>query len=88
MTHSPHSDKHGIPSLSRIPFSSIVTLMLSDYHTHTILCKHAEGVPAEFCGAARRLGMTQFAFTDHAPAPCGYDRWNRMTLDQFPTYVD
>jgi histidinol-phosphatase (PHP family) len=62
-------------------------LRLSDYHTHTPLCKHAVGEPAEYVAAAAARGLDEIAFTDHVPAPDGYDAANRMLLEQYPEYL-
>ena len=64
------------------------TTMLADYHTHTVLCKHADGEPTEYVDVARRKQMPEICFTDHVPAPDGYDPLNRMTLDEFPRYEE
>jgi histidinol-phosphatase (PHP family) len=58
-----------------------------DTHVHTPLCRHAGGTVPEYAAAARRAGMRFLTFTDHAPAPGGYDAKHRMTLDQFPDYA-
>lgn len=58
-----------------------------DYHTHTPLCKHASGTPAEFRSSAAAIRMNELCFTDHAPDPSGYDLKHRMTILQFPSYV-
>lgn len=60
--------------------------MLADYHVHTPLCKHAEGLPSEYVAQAIRKGLGEICFTDHVPAPSGYDAENRMRLAQFPEY--
>lgn len=60
--------------------------MLPDYHIHTALCQHATGLPSEYYGRAAVLGLPHICFTDHVPAPDGYDPRNRMTLDQYPRY--
>lgn len=60
--------------------------MLADYHMHTIFCKHAEGDVAEYVDAAQRKSLPEICFTDHVPAPDGYDPRNRMILDVFPEY--
>ena len=57
-----------------------------DYHLHTPLCRHARGEPAAYHARARQLGLSEICFTDHAPAPCGYDERCRMRLDQFAEY--
>lgn len=62
--------------------------MIADYHIHTPLCKHAGGKPEEYLSRAQSLGLTEICFTDHAPAPDGYDPSNRMEIDQFSQYRD
>ena len=61
--------------------------MLADYHTHTAFCKHAEGAVADYIDAARQKQLAEICFTDHVPAPDGYDPLNRMELGTFPDYV-
>jgi len=60
----------------------------ADYHIHTFLCKHAEGMPADYVAAARARGVPEMCFADHAPAPDGYDPGVRMSIEQFPEYVE
>ena len=62
--------------------------MLADYHMHTVFCKHADGDVAEYVAVARQKKLPEICFTDHVPAPDGYDSGNRMTLDKFPAYAD
>ena len=42
--------------------------MPADYHTHTPLCRHAEGEPEEFVDAAIAAGLDEYGISDHAPA--------------------
>ncbi len=63
-----------------------MSIALPDYHIHTPLCKHASGAPEEYKLHAARLGMPALCFSDHAPAPDGYDSKYRMALDDFPAY--
>ncbi len=58
-----------------------------DYHTHHELCRHAEGRTVAYALAARDAGIPEIAATDHAPTDCGFGQDHRMTLDQFPQYV-
>ncbi len=58
-----------------------------DYHTHTALCKHAQGGPAQYVRAAVAAGVREIAITDHCPAPTDYDAPHRMTLAEYPRYV-
>lgn len=60
----------------------------ADTHLHTPLCRHAEGLPEAYVAAAAARGIPEITFTDHAPAPCGYDARHRMTLEEFPQYRD
>lgn len=62
----------------------------SDYHTHTPLCQHASGTPAEFVAEALRMGLSAYGISDHAPmAPElePYDDW-RMLYEQLPEYME
>lgn len=61
--------------------------LLTDYHTHTPLCRHAEGWPLEYARAASELGLAELGFADHSPMPRYFDDW-RMLLEEFPRYVD
>jgi histidinol-phosphatase (PHP family) len=58
-----------------------------DYHMHTPLCHHAVGEPVEYARQAVAAGLTEIAFTDHAPMrQDGFDNW-RMRADQLADYV-
>jgi histidinol-phosphatase (PHP family) len=59
---------------------------LPDYHTHTHLCKHAEGEPLDYFGRMKTVGIGQMATTDHCPSPHAYDPSHRMTMSEFDTY--
>lgn len=39
----------------------------SNYHTHTFLCKHAEGTPSDYAAKALELGYHTIAISDHGP---------------------
>lgn len=41
--------------------------ILSNYHNHTYLCKHAEGKPDDYAKLAIKLGYHTIAITDHGP---------------------
>lgn len=70
------------------PTSGYGLRLPADYHTHTALCKHATGAPAEFRQAAATAGLAEICFTDHCPEPSGYDARHRMSLAQYPDYLD
>ncbi len=61
--------------------------MLCDHHTHTLLCGHAKGVPADYARAARERGLDAIGISDHNPMPRPFDDW-RMSLDDLPRYLD
>ena len=62
--------------------------MPADYHTHTPLCKHAEGTPEEYVDAAIAAGLTELGISDHAPMPDEpFDDW-RMLQSEIPAYLD
>ncbi len=60
--------------------------MRIDLHTHTPLCKHAEGEPSAFLAAAAAAGLSEMGVADHIPWPAGYDSDSRMDPEQFPEY--
>lgn len=61
--------------------------MFSNFHTHTYLCKHAEGTPLDYAKAAEAVGCSALGFSDHCPYP-GDDMWLycRMAAKQIPHY--
>lgn len=61
--------------------------MPPDYHTHTPLCKHAEGSPREFAASAIKAGLPELGISDHSPMKEYFDDW-RMEWEEFPRYLD
>jgi histidinol-phosphatase (PHP family) len=62
--------------------------MPADYHTHTPLCRHAEGEPEAFVDEALAAGLTEYGISDHAPQrPEPYDDW-RMFEAELPEYFE
>jgi histidinol-phosphatase (PHP family) len=57
--------------------------MNADLHTHTYLCKHADGVAEEYIRSAIERGFQMIGCSDHAPMPNDYDAKHRMSLEQF-----
>lgn len=60
--------------------------IVSNYHTHTYLCKHAEGTPVDYVKLAKNNNYHTIAITDHGPLIDEiynqiYTR--RMTYDQY-----
>lgn len=61
--------------------------MLADYHTHTPLCRHAEGWPTDFALAAQRAELAELGVSDHSPMPTPFDDW-RMLREEMPLYLE
>lgn len=62
--------------------------MIADYHMHTPLCKHAVGEPEEYARRALERGIDEIGFSDHTPMPSTYDPDWRMSLDEYPRYLE
>ena len=60
---------------------------LADYHTHTPLCRHAEGWPVDYARVAVERGLGELGFADHNPMPEQFDEW-RMSLADLPRYLE
>jgi histidinol-phosphatase (PHP family) len=61
--------------------------MLTDYHTHTPLCLHAEGNPVDYARHAQSIGLAEIGLSDHNPMPEKFDDW-RMLLSDLPRYFE
>lgn len=61
--------------------------LLCDYHTHTPLCRHAEGWPVDYARAAVERGLAELGISDHSPMPEFFDDW-RMLIGDLPRYLD
>ncbi len=61
----------------------------ADYHTHTPLCLHAEGLPIEYAAAALARGLDEIGISDHCPmdGPEPFDDW-RMRRADLPRYFE
>lgn len=57
--------------------------MIGDFHTHNLLCKHADGVLEEYVQQAIRIGLDEIGLSDHTPMPDNWDHEVRMTEAQF-----
>lgn len=64
-------------------------IMLANYHTHTIRCKHAFGSEREYIETAIEKGLKILGFSDHVPQPYpdGFVSRIRMDMDQIEDYV-
>lgn len=59
---------------------------IADLHTHTRLCRHAEGSPEEYLAAALARGERYYGIADHCPFPSGVEPDWRMSESEFPEY--
>ncbi|MBI4418062.1 MAG: histidinol-phosphatase HisJ [Ignavibacteriales bacterium] len=57
--------------------------MIVDYHTHTFLCKHAEGDVDDYVLRALELGFDEIGCSEHIPMPGGFDEKHRMSLEEY-----
>lgn len=62
--------------------------ILYESHSHTPLCKHADGDPTEYAAVAQQRGLKGLIVTCHNPMPNGFSARVRMREDQFGEYVD
>ena len=62
--------------------------MIANYHTHTSLCRHANGLDEEYIQKAIAEGVKILGFSDHAPYiyPEGYESYYKMTPDEVGKY--
>lgn len=62
---------------------------ISNFHTHTKLCKHAVGMPLDYAAVAAKEGCTALGFSDHCPYPDIEDDWAnvRMNASEAPSYI-
>ena len=64
-------------------------MILTNYHTHTARCKHAQGTEADYLDCAVRGGYQILGFTDHMawPFPDGFSSPIRMEASQLEEYA-
>ncbi len=67
--------------------SAAAAPLLYESHSHTPLCKHAVGAPADYARVAGQRGLKGIVFTCHCPLPDGISHAVRMRPDQFDEYV-
>lgn len=65
-------------------------MMLANYHTHTVRCKHAESTEREYIETAIKEGLQIIGFSDHAPQPYpkGFVSRIRMDMEELEDYTD
>lgn len=59
---------------------------MNNYHTHTYLCRHAEGAVIEYAETAETRGLKILGMSDHTPLPDR--RWPavRMSIEELDQY--
>jgi len=59
---------------------------MNNYHTHTFLCKHAEGTALDYAGEAAKRNIDILGMSDHCPLPD--NRWAhvRMAMSDLDAY--
>lgn len=65
--------------------------MDTNYHTHTMRCKHAKGTVREYVESAIENGFKVLGFSDHTPYPfpdACYETSRCMDLRELENYVD
>lgn len=62
--------------------------ILFESHSHTPLCKHADGWPTEYAEVAEARGLMGMHVTCHNPMPDGFSANVRMSESEFDVYVD
>ncbi|MCE2861758.1 MAG: hypothetical protein RIR76_674 [Verrucomicrobiota bacterium] len=62
--------------------------VLYESHSHTPLCKHAVGTPAEYAAVAESRGLKGIIITCHGPLPDGLGIDHRMAPEEFDRYVE
>ncbi len=63
---------------------------ISNFHTHTYLCKHATGTPLQYVNQALKEGCSALGFSDHCPYPDSFeDMWPdiRMSTEEINLYL-
>ncbi len=65
-------------------------MILANYHTHTIRCKHAVGTEREYIESAISEGFQILGFSDHTPQPYpeGFTSGIRMDMSELADYTD
>jgi histidinol-phosphatase (PHP family) len=63
-------------------------MILTDYHSHTPRCGHAQGAMEEYVERALALGLSEFGFSDHSPWMIQHPgMWVAMKWAELPQYV-
>lgn len=64
--------------------------MIANYHTHTVLCRHAKGDIHEYVDTAIQNGLKILGFSDHVACDLsayGHHSRYRMEVSEIPQYI-
>ncbi|MGN0725179.1 MAG: histidinol-phosphatase [Treponema sp.] len=57
-------------------------MLVANYHTHTHLCRHADGTCLDYARQAEKDGCLELGFSDHCPYPNdSKDNWQYCRMD-------
>ena len=66
-------------------------MLISNYHTHTWRCRHADGTDTDFIETAIAAGLRTLGFSDHCPYVGNQYKGkmdDRMEVEQLPEYFE
>lgn len=61
--------------------------MKTNFHTHTSLCRHADGTAEDYVKSALSSGLAQLGFSEHAPYP-DVDFGRRLLFSELEDYLE
>ena len=79
---------HIFPSRMQFESPAMPEPLLYETHSHTELCKHADGTIEQYAARAVERGFKGHTVTCHNPLPWGWSKSVRMAESQFQTYLD
>ena len=62
--------------------------LIYESHSHTPLCKHADGWPVDYAAVAEERGLKGLIVTCHNPMPDGFSSGVRMAESEFGRYLE
>ena len=61
-------------------------MKITNYHSHTYRCKHAQGDALDYVRTAFQEGASVYGISDHSPIPDGRYADVRMSIDELDSY--
>ena len=62
------------------------TMKITNHHSHTFRCKHAQGDAVDYVRHAFQGGASVYGISDHAPIPDGRYPEVRMAMEELDSY--